>query len=69
MNEDLRKLADEAPFEDIDEPPMRQYRPKADFLGMTPAQRFVIALMLLLIICLLSAFTLLVTEKVVLPFL
>jgi hypothetical protein len=69
MNEDLRKLADESPFEDIEEPSVRPYRPRADFLGLTPAQRFVIALMLLLITCLLGAFTLLVTEKVVLPFL
>jgi hypothetical protein len=69
MNEDLRKLADESPFEDMDEPLVRSYRSRPDFLGMTPAQRFVIALMLLLIVCLLGAFTLLVTEKVVLPFL
>lgn len=39
------------------------------FLGMTPLQRFVIALMLLFITCLLSAFCLLVTEKITLPFL
>lgn len=69
MNEELRKLADDAPFEDVIEPPLQSYPQKPDFLGMTPAQRFIIALMLLLIICVLSVFTLLVTEKVVLPFL
>jgi hypothetical protein len=36
---------------------------------MQPWQRFVIALMLLIMTCILSAFCLLVTEKIVLPFL
>lgn len=37
------------------------------FLGMTPFQRFVIAVLLLLATCILSSFCLLVTERVVLP--
>ena len=37
-------------------------------LGMTPIQRFVIAVMILFMICLLSSFCLLVTEKITLPF-
>lgn len=39
------------------------------FLGMTPPQRFVIAVMLLLMTCIIGVFFLLVTEKVVPSFL
>jgi hypothetical protein len=39
-----------------------------EFLGMTAGQRFVIALFLLLIACILGTFCLLVTGKVWLPF-
>jgi hypothetical protein len=64
MLDDFRQDADAAAFEDESAfklPP----RPKRNFLGMTPFQRFVIAFMLLLIVCVLSSFALLVTEKVV----
>lgn len=40
-------------------------RSRGNLLGMTPAQRFLIALLLLIITCLLSAFCLLVTQRVV----
>lgn len=39
------------------------------FLGMTPVQRFVIVIMLFMMICILSSFCLLVTDKITLPFL
>jgi hypothetical protein len=39
-----------------------------EFLGMTAGQRFVIAMFLLLIACILGSFCLLVTGKVWLPF-
>jgi hypothetical protein len=67
MIEDLRKQASES-F-DGDEPTSVQPRQPARFLGMTPVQTFVIALMLLIITCLLSASCLLVTGRVVPPFL
>ena len=38
------------------------------FLGMTPIQRFVIAVMILLMVCVLGSFFLLVTERIYLPF-
>lgn len=38
------------------------------FMGVTPVQRFVIAVLLMLMTCLLSTFCLLVTEKITLPF-
>jgi len=65
MLDDLRQQADTAPFEE--EPSEKWVTPRKHFLGMTPFQRFVIALMLLFITCLLSSFCLLVTEKVVIP--
>jgi hypothetical protein len=37
------------------------------FLGMTSGQRFAIALILFLMVCLLGAFCLIVFEKIVLP--
>ena len=38
-------------------------------LGMTPAQRFVIAVLLLMMACILRSFFLLVTERIAPPFL
>jgi hypothetical protein len=42
---------------------------KGYFLGMTPVQRFIIAVLLLLMTCILSSFLLLVTERIAPPFL
>ena len=41
---------------------------QALFLGMTPVQRLIISVMLLMTVCILSTFCLLVTEKIALPF-
>jgi hypothetical protein len=49
----------------IEEPPPRE----THFLGMTPAQRMVIALLLMLIVLIIGAFFLLATGKIVPPFL
>jgi hypothetical protein len=66
MLDDLRQDAEAAGFEE--EPAFKlPTRPRKNFLGMTPFQRFIIAFMLLLIVCVLSSFVLLVTEKVVIP--
>jgi hypothetical protein len=43
------------------------YEPKPEFLGMTPAQRFFLALLLFLSTVIISAFCLLVTGKIALP--
>jgi hypothetical protein len=73
MIDDFRKQADDSSFfteEDTDEYRARQRTaPPQYFLGMTPAQRFVIAVMILIMSCILSAFCLLVTERIVPPFL
>lgn len=42
-------------------------RQKEPFLGMTAAQRFVIALLLFFMVCLLGSFCLLLTERVMPP--
>ena len=66
MYEDLREQASVFDFEE--EPPVEVHvRHEREFLGMTPLQRFVVALMLLAIVVLIGGFTLLVTEKVLLP--
>jgi hypothetical protein len=67
MLDDIRDQASEASFLDDDEDFILPPPPERHFLGMTPGQRFVIALMLLIITCILSSFCLLVTETVVPP--
>ena len=68
MFDDLRKDAssfyDEDDYQELAVP---QEKPR-NFLGMTPIQRFIIAALLLFATCIMSAFCLLVTERVVLPF-
>ena len=49
----------------FDSPP----QPQGQFLGMSPVQRLVIAILIFLIACLLSTFCLLVTQRIVPPFL
>ena len=68
MLDDLRNDAssfyDEEEYQELAEP----QEPPRYFLGMTPLQRFIIALLLLFATCIMSMFCLLVTERVVLPF-
>lgn len=69
MLDDFRDDADSSmifDYEDSDS--LEAPQKKRPFLGMTPVQRFVIALMLLVIAAVLSSFCLIVTEKIVLPF-
>jgi hypothetical protein len=68
MFDDLRQQADDASFDKEDDefaPDSYTRMPESHFLGMTPQQRFVIAVMLLMMVCVLGAFCLLATEKVV----
>jgi len=73
MLDDLRERASESDFYS-DEEPAFEYKDtessaasKQLFLGMTPVQRFVIAVMALMMVCMMGAFFLLVTGKVYLP--
>ena len=70
MLDDLRNSAsqsfeEESPPED--ENRRHRFAPNGMFLGMTPPQRFVIALMLFFMVCILGAFALLVFEKIWIP--
>lgn len=69
MLDDFRNQADTPFFEEDSKPEELGYEieTRREFLGMTPFQRFVIAVMLLLITLLLSSFCLLVTGKVTFP--
>ena len=74
MIDDFRQQTDDGFFSDEEEIEDYAYEEvssptSAQFLGMTPPQRFVIATMLLLMVCVLGTFFLLVTEKIYLPFL
>jgi len=72
MLDDLREQADTSPLFDLeDEAALEELKIATErpFLGMTPAQRFVIALILFLMIFILGAFCLLVFERIMPPFL
>ena len=74
MLDDLREQASEADFFDDEEKTFEYIDVKEPrdnqklFLGMTPVQRFVIAVMILLMVFVMSALFLLVTEKIYIPF-
>lgn len=69
MLDEFREDADTSMiFEYEESESLETPKKRRPFLGMTPVQRFVIALMLLVIACVLSSFCLIVTEKIVLPF-
>ncbi len=61
-------MSEEPPPETFDEAP-QDVRSRGKLFGMTPVQRFVIALILLILALLLGTFCLLITEKVFPPFL
>jgi len=72
----FRQQADDNVFQEPEKPaeetvsgiPYRRSRRKrGNFLGMTAMQRFIIAVMLLMMTCLLGTFCLLVTQKIVPP--
>jgi hypothetical protein len=72
MLDNLRDSASQSPFfQEEQKPPQppdrRQRRGPSDgkFLGMSPAQRFILALMVFLMVCVLGSFLLLVTQKIV----
>ena len=76
MFDDLRQsgsfLEEEPSPEPHQEPPKKRGRKAAgdggNFLGMTAAQRFVLALTLLFMACALGGFCLILTNKIYLPF-
>jgi hypothetical protein len=69
MLDDLRQQANGLFDEEEPPAPPPAPRPAARLFGMTPFQTFLVAVMLLVITCLLSASCLVVTGRVVPPFL
>jgi hypothetical protein len=70
MFEDFRKQIDDSSFPDDQteaQNPKTKIQDTVYFLGMTPAQRFVLVSMLLVITILLGVLFLLVTSKIVPP--
>jgi hypothetical protein len=71
MLDNLRESASQSPFFQ-EEPPPPEQKPSpsrkkgasGNFLGMTAVQRFVIALMLFMMVCVFGSFILLATEKI-----
>jgi hypothetical protein len=69
MLEEFREQANTATFFEEEEEPEEEAKRipiKRKFLGMTALQRFLIALMLLLMTCIMGAFFLVVTGRVLL---
>ncbi len=72
MFEDFRKQIDDTSFQNDDQdetPQIESRRPEGYFLGMSPVRRFIVAVMLLMMVVILGVLFLLVTSKVVPPFL
>jgi hypothetical protein len=69
MFDDLREQASSPFFEDVDKEPEEVIiETHQQFLGMTPFQRFIIAIMLFIIILLIGSFALLIMGRVIPPF-
>jgi len=72
MFEDFRKQIDDASFKDEDEqeePQLERTHQEHHFIGITPPQRFIVAILLLMMTFILGVLFLLVTAKIVPPFL
>jgi hypothetical protein len=69
MFDDLREQADTPFFDDVDQEPEEVVvETQQQFLGMTPFQRFIIAIMFFIIVLLIGSFGLLILGRVILPF-
>ncbi len=66
MLDDFRDV-DADLFDDTEAPEAEVQAEPRDFLGLTPVQRFVLAVMFLLMVFLLGSMCLLVTERMWLP--
>ena len=72
MLDNLRESANQSPFFQENQTPPEQKTPQGrrrastpgTFLGLTPVQRFILALMLFMMVCVLGSFLLIATEKI-----
>lgn len=72
MFEDFRNQIDDSSLHKNDQaekPLVESYHEDSQFLGMTPVQRFIVAFLLLMMVIILGTLFLLVTSKIVPPFL
>ena len=72
MLDDLRESADQESNLEEEEASAssyfrQRYTSERPFLGMTPGQRLVIAIMLMMLTCILGTFCLIITEKIFTP--
>ncbi|MCS6908087.1 MAG: hypothetical protein RML93_09435 [Anaerolineales bacterium] len=67
----LREQASSQPFAEEEGSQPRTILPERErrFLGLTAFQRFVLSVLLFIVTCMVGSFFLLVTQRVVLPFL
>ena len=68
LDDDEEEFFDADDLDDIIDGDQGGKRSGKPFLGLTPAQRFIIALILFLMTCVLGAFCLVLTGKMWLPF-
>ena len=71
MFEDFRKQIEDSSFPNEDQakaPPVEIINEERNFLGMTPVQLFIVAIMLLMMTIILGVLFLLVTGKIAPPF-
>jgi hypothetical protein len=70
MFDDFRKQIDDSSFfdaEKVEEARVEMFGEEHHFLGMTPFQRFIVAVMILLMTIILGVLFLLVTSRIALP--
>jgi len=73
MLDNLRDSASKSPFFQEEESPPETTNPEPQqatggmFLGMSAIQRFILAIMIFMMTCVVGSFCLLITEKIVLP--
>jgi hypothetical protein len=68
MLDDFRRSAEEVIEEEQPAPLPTPRKPAEPFLGMTASQRFVLALMIFLMVCVLGFVFLFATDSIYLPF-
>ena len=67
FNESVEFFPDEIPAASPSRAAPKQRKSSGKFLGMTPQQRFLLAVMLMITVCLLGTLCMLVTGRFVLP--
>ncbi len=68
MFDDLREQANTPYYEEVEQEPEVIIETHKQLLGMSPFQRFIVAIMFFLIVLLIGAFALLVLGRVIPPF-